>query len=690
MKKISYKIIFFTILVAIILAGSISVISVTSSRNLISRITDEKLELTPHLYTKGLNQKVTESNLTIKAIESVLSQQIEHNQYFKDGSGKEEFIKGMTEKIVEMVERIDVYWAYFYILPEFSDIGTGISIKREGSNIIVVEAGDPKDFKKGDPSYAWFFDPLEKGEVWTNPYDWEGELLISHTEAFKYNGKTIGVVGADIKFTQLKEDISNIKIGEQGYAYLMNSDFDFLVHPELEGENLNKFGDDLVNTLKRDLIGSDSNELVVRYNDLNGDKKIGVFQQLPTGYIIGFAPYYDEIYAPIRALTKKIIVVSLFLMALAIVLAFFMGNKISRPLLRFVEDFKVLSSGDLTVRSSVKSKDEIRVLSDNFNLLVENLNGTIKSILETFVHILRENKVMTEEIAKLLEGSETQEDISTLRKYMSETMDNIRNQTASVEETLAGLEEIGATAEQMDKNAKITYEISSKASGEANKSITSLETLNEQMTNIRKNFNSATESVGELTELSNNISSIALSINGISEQTNLLALNAAIEAARAGEAGKGFAVVAEEIRKLAEKTNEETNKIEGIIKDIQIKVDEVNNANGEVDNSLNMGITINDEVNEKIKEIVQTLEESHISIRDITTSIQEQSLSTSEISKAVSELADSATEIESKETNNYHISEKIQEELEAKISEIREFSSLLSDLNEKLNKFKVD
>ena len=186
---------------------------------------------------------------------------------------------------------------------------------------------------------------------------------------------------------------------------------------------------------------------------------------------------------------------------------------------------------------------------------------------------------------------------------------------------------------------------------------------------------------------SREIEGIALAIRRISEQTNLLALNAAIEAARAGEAGRGFSVVADEIRKLAEGTKVETNKVSEIVVDIQMQVGNVINSNIAVGKSIEDGVIIKDTLVSRMHTVFQKSRESNKKMEEISLATKEEMIATVEISKSVVGISDSAREIEDRETENQEILILVTDDLLLKVESIKLLNQEIDNLNENLNKY---
>ncbi len=222
-----------------------------------------------------------------------------------------------------------------------------------------------------------------------------------------------------------------------------------------------------------------------------------------------------------------------------------------KPLLRFQESVRKLSSGDVDLgqRLSVVRQDEIGNISLNFNAVLDNISNLVSALMKDSDQM----KVISDELSFSAEstqgGAKKQEDeirrIADALTQLSQSSQDVADSSMRVKE------ELGLSTTNLDKG----YE--------------NIKQTEKVIGSLAQKINSASGSLSGLKAHTDEIASVLDVIRGIAEQTNLLALNAAIEAARAGEQGRGFAVVADEVRALASRTQESTTTINEIITQLQ-------------------------------------------------------------------------------------------------------------------------
>ncbi|MBD8071064.1 methyl-accepting chemotaxis protein [Bacillus sp. PS06] len=357
------------------------------------------------------------------------------------------------------------------------------------------------------------------------------------------NGNYQFVLLMEIKLSQLGEYLESAQLGQAGYTMVINEENQVIYSPDSE------------------LIGTehiiDDAEMIKVSNQI-GEFNWDVAGAFPKSELA------DETNS-IRILT---ILMALAAALIAVVIGFVVVKMIGKPITQLSSLMLEGIRGNLTVRSSIKSKDEIGQLAQNFN-----------DMMDQITHLVNQVNEATEEVLSTA---------TELTKASQHTAEAAREVATATEEIALGASTLASEAE---KGTYITTTISDQMKKviQTNESLGStaneVNMVSEQGTVYMNELISKTNSteqmnlailnkVDELKESTKSIRKILDLLNNMTKQTNILSLNAAIEAARAGEAGRGFMVVADEIRKLADQSSQSIKIVGEITDGIQQDIDE--------------------------------------------------------------------------------------------------------------------
>lgn len=205
--------------------------------------------------------------------------------------------------------------------------------------------------------------------------------------------------------------------------------------------------------------------------------------------------------------------------------------------------------GDLTRRLNIQSKDEVGALAHGFDTFISNLHTLVQKIVNS--------------------NNELSNCSQSIKSNANENTKSTEQQLLEIEQVATALNEMSSATQEVARNANETADKTQRCNELAIKGNTIVKNTINDIHNLGQEINSTSDKIIELKDQSAQINTVLDVIKGVAEQTNLLALNAAIEAARAGEQGRGFAVVADEVRSLAQRTQDSTTEIEGIINNLQ-------------------------------------------------------------------------------------------------------------------------
>jgi methyl-accepting chemotaxis protein len=311
---------------------------------------------------------------------------------------------------------------------------------------------------------------------------------------------------------------------------------------------------------------------------------------------------------------------TLLALILGTLAAIIITRQITRPLQETLAVVDRIASGDLSHNMVVTRKDELGVLQ----LGIQRMGATLRELIGGIRDSVTQIASAAEELSAVTE--QTSAGVNSQKVETDQVATAMHEMSATVHEVARNAEQASVAASAADKQARE----GDKVVGEA---ITQIEKLASEV--LR-----STDAMTVLEQESDKIGKVMDVIKAVAEQTNLLALNAAIEAARAGEAGRGFAVVADEVRGLAQRTQQSTEEIEGLVAGLQNGTRQVSEIMLSSRNLTDSSVALTRKAGTSLESITQTVSNIQAMNQQIAAAAEQQSSVAEEISRSIVNVRD--------------------------------------------------
>ncbi|MCY7281990.1 MAG: methyl-accepting chemotaxis protein [Cyanobacteria bacterium CAN_BIN43] len=293
-------------------------------------------------------------------------------------------------------------------------------------------------------------------------------------------------------------------------------------------------------------------------------------------------------------------------------------EELQLQLIDLLSEVEGASHGDLTVRADVTA-GEIGTVADFFNSIIESLRQIVTQVKRSAVQVSASLGENEDAVRRLSEDALQQAEETT------RTLDTVEQMTQSIQR-------VADSAQQAAKVARTASETAEKGGNAMDLTV-------QNILGLRETVGETAKKVKRLGESSQQISKVVSLINQIAMQTNLLAINAGIEAARAGEEGQGFAVVAEEVGELAARSAAATQEIEKIVDVIQRETNQVVEAMEQSTAQVVEGTHRVEDAKKSLTQIVEVSRQIDLLVQSISDATVSQVLTSASVSKLMKEVA---------------------------------------------------